>query len=69
MKPNVIQEKSLDFAIRIVKLYKDLTVEHRQYVLSKQVLHSGTAIGALVRKSQQGKSKADFIHKLSISLK
>ncbi len=69
MKQNVIQEKSLEFAIRVVKLYKYLTTEYREYVLSKQVLRSGTAIGALFRESQQGESKADFIHKLSIALK
>ena len=69
MGKNALQEKSLDFAIRVVNLYKYLEDEKREYVLSKQILRSGTAIGALVRESQYAESKADFIHKLSIALK
>lgn len=69
MNSNVIQDKSLAFAIRIVNIYKYLTNEKKEYVLSKQILRSGTAIGALVREAQQAESKADFIHKLSIALK
>lgn len=69
MKENVIKSKSFAFALRIVKLYKYLSITHNEYVLSKQLLRSGTAIGALVRESEHAESKADFIHKLSIALK
>jgi four helix bundle protein len=66
---NVVRDKSFRFALRIVRLYQYLKEEKKEYVLSKQVLRSGTAIGALVRESQHAESKADFIHKLSIALK
>ncbi len=68
-KENVIKDKSFLFAIRIVNLYKYLAENKREYVLSKQLLRSGTAVGALIRESEHAESKADFIHKLSISLK
>ena len=67
-KRNVIKEKSFLFAIEIVSIYKVLA-ERKEFVLSKQVLLSGTSIGANVRESEHAQSKADFIHKLSISLK
>lgn len=67
-KRNVIKEKSFSFAIEIVLLYKIL-VERKEFVLSKQLLRSGTSIGANIREAEQAQSKADFIHKLSISLK
>ncbi|HQW68126.1 MAG TPA: four helix bundle protein [Flavobacterium sp.] len=69
MKENVLKDKSLLFAIRIVNLYKFLTSEHKEYVLSKQVLRSGTSVGAMVREAEFGQSKQDFIHKLSIAQK
>ncbi|MFM7614493.1 MAG: four helix bundle protein [Synechococcales cyanobacterium] len=69
MRDNVVKNKSFDFAIRIVNLSKYLVEQKREYVLSKQVLRSGTAIGALIRESEQAESKADFIHKLAIALK
>jgi len=69
MKENAIKNKSFAFAIRIVNLYKYLVEEKREFVLSKQLLRSGTAIGALTREAEHAESKADFIHKLSISLK
>lgn len=69
MKKNIVAEKSIAFAIRIVKAYKFLITEHKEYVLSKQLLKSGTAIGALVRESEHAESKADFVHKMSIALK
>ncbi|MCF7918772.1 MAG: four helix bundle protein [Candidatus Cloacimonetes bacterium] len=69
MKKNEIEERSLDFAIRIVKMYQYLCSEKKEYVLSKQVLRSGTSIGAMVREAEHGESKADFIHKMSIALK
>ncbi|WP_442498202.1 four helix bundle protein [Methylobacter sp. sgz302048] len=62
-------EKSFAFALRIVKMSKHLQNEKREYVLSKQVLRSGTAIGALVREAEHAQSKADFINKMSIALK
>ncbi len=69
MKNNVIRDKSFAFALRIVKLYKHLTNQKKEYVLSKQLLRSGTSIGAMVREAEQAESKADFIHKLSVALK
>lgn len=61
--------KSFAFALRVVKLAKYLQDEKREFVLSKQVLRSGTAIGALVREAEHAQSKADFINKMSIALK
>ncbi len=69
MKENVLKEKSFAFALRVVKCFQYLQTEKKEYVLSKQFLRSGTAIGALVREAEQGESKADFIHKLAIALK
>lgn len=69
MKENIIKTKSLEFALHIVKLFQYLSETKKEYVLSKQLLRSGTAIGALVRESEHAESKADFIHKLSIALK
>ena len=69
MKDNVIKRKSFDFALEIVEVCKVLVEEKREYVLSKQVLRSGTAVGALVRESEHAESKKDFIHKLAIALK
>ena len=66
---NVVANKSYVFALRIIKLYKFLTSKHKEFILSKQVLRSGTSIGALVRESEHAQSRADFIHKLSIALK
>jgi len=68
-KDNVIKTKSYLFAVRIVNLYKFLTEEKKEFVMSKQLLRSGTSIGANVREAEQAESKADFIHKLSIALK
>ncbi|MBU0560362.1 MAG: four helix bundle protein [Bacteroidetes bacterium] len=69
MKENVIKNKSFDFAVRIVTLSKYLIECKKEFILSKQVLRSGTSIGASVRESEHAESKADFIHKLSIALK
>ena len=66
---NAIRDKSKAFAIRIVKLYQYLSGTKREYILSKQLLRSGTSIGANVYEALHGQSKADFIAKLSISLK
>jgi four helix bundle protein len=69
MGNNAVKEKSFAFALRIVKLSQYLNDEKREYVLSKQVLRSGTAIGALIRESEYAESRADFVHKLAIALK
>ena len=69
MKENPVRDKSFAFALRVVKLAKYLEGKKREYVLSKQVLRSGTAVGALVREAEHAESKADFIHKMSMALK
>ena len=69
MRDNASVEKSFEFAVRIVKLYKYLVNEHKEYVLSKQLLRCGTSIGANVAEAQRGQSKADFTAKMSIALK
>lgn len=69
MKENILKIKSYEFAIRIVKLSQYLQTERKEFVLSKQILRSGTAVGALIREAEYGQSKTDFIHKLTISLK
>ncbi len=67
MKDNLIQTKSFAFAIRIINLYKFLVKEKKEFVLSKQILRSGTSIGANVEESIGGQSDKDFLHKISIS--
>ncbi len=69
MKESILANKSFDFAIRIVNLYKHLTDNQKEYVLSKQILRSGTAIGALQSEACFAESKADFIHKFGIAQK
>ncbi|HEY0091446.1 MAG TPA: four helix bundle protein [Flavobacterium sp.] len=69
MRRNVIKEKSFDFALEIIHLYKVICHERREFVLSKQLLRAGTSIGANVRESEFAESKADFIHKLAVALK
>ena len=64
-----ISDKSLAFAIRTIKLYKYLSKNKKEFVLSKQLLRSGTAIGALVKEAEHAQSKADFLNKMNISLK
>ncbi|UQB43371.1 four helix bundle protein [Thiomicrospira microaerophila] len=61
--------KAFGFAVRVVKLHQFLSKEHKEYVLSKQVLRSGTSIGANINEAQAGQSKADFIAKMSIASK
>ncbi|AJR04364.1 four helix bundle protein [Siansivirga zeaxanthinifaciens] len=68
-KKNIVQEKSFAFALRIIKLSKFLQKEKKEFVLSKQVLRSGTAVGALIKEAEHAQSKADFINKMSIALK
>ena len=68
-KPNVIAEKSEEFAVRIVNLYKFLIKDKKEYVLSKQIFRSGTSIGANVSESRNAQSSGDFVSKLNIALK
>ena len=63
---NIIKEKTMDFAIRVVNLHKYLKAQHQEYVMSKQLLRSGTSTGANTREAINAESKADFIHKLGI---
>lgn len=66
---NVVQTKSYDFALRIVKVYKYLSQEKKEFVLSKQLLRSGTSVGANIEEAIGGQSKADFFAKLTIAYK
>lgn len=68
-KDNLILVKSKAFALKIIQLYKYLCDEKREFILSKQILKSGTSIGANAREASRGQSKADFYAKLYISLK
>lgn len=69
MKDNIIVTKSRGFAIRIIRLYQYLLSDKKEYILSKQLLRSGTSIGANIKEAIQGQSKKDFIAKMQISLK
>lgn len=69
MKENILKGKSFNFAVRIVNLYKYLKKQHGEYILSQQLIRSGTSIGAIVREAEHAESFKDFIHKLSIGLK
>jgi four helix bundle protein len=66
---DVLSEKSFAFSLRIIKLFKYMQESQKEYILSKQVLRSGTAIGALIREAKYAQSKADFLNKLMIALK
>ena len=69
MKDSILLNKSFDFSKRIIKLYKYLTEDKKEFVLSKQLLKSGTSIGANIREARYAQSKKDFISKMSIALK
>lgn len=69
MKENAIKNKSFEFAVRVVRLYQFLSSEEREFVLSRQLLRSGTSVGAMIREAEQAESKTDFKHKLSIAQK
>ncbi len=69
MRENVIKNKSFAFALRTVKMYQFLCEQKKEFVISKQLLRSGTSVGALVREAEQAESSADFIHKMAIALK
>ena len=68
-RKNILKERSFLFSIRIIRLFQHLTEVKKEYIMSKQILRSGTSIGALVREAQNAESTKDFIHKLSISQK
>jgi four helix bundle protein len=69
MSESIVGKKSFDFAVIIVNFYRKFTVDKKEYVLSKQLLRSGTSVGANVREALNAQSRLDFIHKLSISQK
>ena len=69
MNDNIIENKSFQFAIRMVNLYKHLTLEKKEYIMSKQLLRCGTSVGANVAEGERGQTKADFYYKMSIALK
>ncbi len=69
MSENILQEKSYKFALRIVKLSQYLNDEKREFVLSKKILDSGTAIGVLIEEAKQGENRADFLQKFSVANK
>ncbi|CAM2952113.1 four helix bundle protein [Elizabethkingia anophelis] len=66
---NIVKHKSFDFAVRIIKLYQYLSSDKKEFILSKQILRSGTSVGTMIRESEHAQSKSDFIHKLSIAQK
>src|SRR5438552_5384311 len=68
-KENILKNKSFDFAVRIIKLYKYLRKRYTDWDLSQQILRSGTAVGALIREAEYAKRRKDFMHKLHIGIK
>ena len=66
---SIVKDKSYQFAIRIVNAYKYLTSSQKEFVLSKQMLRSGTAVGALIREGIHAQSRPDFLNKMNIALK
>lgn len=69
MKDNIVKTKNFAFAVRIVKLYQFLVDTKKEFVLSKQLLRSGTSVGAMVREAEHAETKPDFIHKMAIAQK
>jgi four helix bundle protein len=69
MRENIVKNKSFAFAIRVVKLYQFLCAEKKEFVLSKQLLRSGTSVGAMVREAEHAETKNDFKHKMGIAQK
>ncbi|MDE5815874.1 MAG: four helix bundle protein [Alistipes sp.] len=66
---NIVLDKSMSFAIRVVRLYRYLNETHREFILSKQLLKSGTSVGANIREALRGQSRSDFAAKMNIALK
>ena len=69
MKESILKQKTYAFALKVIKVYKQIVAVNKEYVLSKQFLKAGTAPGALIREAEFGQSKPDFISKMSIALK
>lgn len=69
MKENVVKDKSFDFAVRVVNCYRWLCAEKKEFVLSKQLLRSGTSVGAMIREAEHAESTKDFIHKMAVAQK
>ena len=69
MKENIVKIKSFAFAVRVVKLYQFLCAQKKEFVLSKQLLRSGTSVGAMVREAEHAETKNDFKHKMGIAQK
>ena len=69
MSANVLKEKSFAFSVRIVRLYQHLAARKQEYTLSKQLLRSGTSVGAMIREAEYAETRADFIHKMAIAQK
>ncbi|HUW92480.1 MAG TPA: four helix bundle protein [Bacteroidales bacterium] len=69
MSSSILRDKSYLFAIQIIKTYKKLVDENKEYILGRQMLKSGTSVGAMVREAEFAQSNADFISKMSIALK
>lgn len=69
MSKNIVKDKSFGFAIRIVRLYQFLVAHKKEFVLSKQLLRSGTSVGAMVREAEHAETKKDFVHKMAIAQK
>lgn len=68
-RENIVAKKSYQFALNIIRLSRFLVKERQEYVLSKQLLRSGTAIGALIKEAEHAQSKADFLNKMNVALK
>lgn len=68
-KDNLVMKKSYVFALDVIKLYKFLSIEKKEFVLSMQLTRSGTAVGALIKEAEHAQSKADFLNKMNIALK
>ena len=69
MKRNIIKDKSFKFAVRIIRLYQYLRRDKREYILSKQVVRSGTSVGAMIRESEHAETRKDFLHKIAVAQK
>lgn len=68
-RDNVVMDKSYAFALEVIEIYKFLIKEQKEFVLSRQLLRSGTAIGALIKEAEHAQSKADFLNKMNVALK
>lgn len=69
MRRNIIKEKSFEFALKVIAMSREISIEKHEYDLTRQMKRSGTAIGALIREAENAESKSDFKHKMAISLK